>query len=246
MRSESLGWLFGFGGYTVKIIEGGYKSYRKYIRKCFENKANIVVIGGMTGSGKTDILKELEKLNFQVADLEGVANHKGSAFGSIGMEPQPTNEQFENNLFSVWNTLDINQLIFLEDESRSIGSVSIPDPLYMQKKESPLLFLDVPKSIRIQRLIREYVTIDKDLLVQASQRITRKIGGNNLKKVIEAVSSGDYDIAADILLTYYDKAYSKSLSHRDPDTIKHLKIEKDDPAETAKNIADYCKKHFVK
>ena len=108
-RSESMAWLFDLSGIKTSVLIDGYKAYRTYLRKEFEKPANIIVLGGMTGSGKTDILIEIIKQKHQVLNLEGLANHKGSAFGSIGQEDQPTTEQFENNIYEQWLDLDFSK-----------------------------------------------------------------------------------------------------------------------------------------
>lgn len=90
MRSDSMRWLLETGGFTVHRLEGGYKSYRTFVRSELARPRPILVLGGYTGCGKTDILLELQRLGSQVIDLEGLAHHKGSAFGALGQaEDQP-------------------------------------------------------------------------------------------------------------------------------------------------------------
>ncbi len=134
-RSKSMAWLFETAGYKVYFLEGGYKAYRKYIRSQFEQDYKLLVLGGKTGSGKTDLLKAIERNGNQFLDIEGIAHHKGSAFGDIGQKAQPTNEQFENNLYHKWKDFDISKPIWIEDESRGLGTVSIPEPLYKKNQE---------------------------------------------------------------------------------------------------------------
>ena len=117
MRSASMAWLFNTVGLDAQTLEGGYKAYRQYIRASFEWPYKVVILGGLTGSGKTDILKEMHKMGAQFVDLEGTAHHRGSSFGQIGQGTQPTNEQFENNLAEVWIKQDAEEIIWLEDES---------------------------------------------------------------------------------------------------------------------------------
>ena len=85
-----------------------------------------MVLSGLTGSGKTLVLKKLAENGEQVIDLEGLASHRGSALGGIGLPPQPTVEHFENLLFAQIQKLDPNRPVWLEDESRKIGSATIP------------------------------------------------------------------------------------------------------------------------
>ena len=101
MRSNSMAWLFNTSGIKSHTLEGGYKSWRRHIHDFFgQPVAKLVVIGGMTGTGKTEILEEIERKGGQVVHLERLARHKGSVFGHLGMPAQPSTEQFENELYS--------------------------------------------------------------------------------------------------------------------------------------------------
>jgi len=239
MRSGNMAWLLDTAGFSVKVIEGGYKAYRGFIRKQFEIKANIIIVGGHTGSGKTEIIHALHNKNEQVIDLEGIANHKGSAFGAIGMENQPTNEQFENDIYDEWKKLDLSKYVWLEDESRSVGAVSIPDPLYKQMRQSQLVKINMGKEIRIARLVKDYVTIEPDKLVVAVERIRKKLGGQWADQAIEAIKKQNYELAADILLTYYDKAYLKGQQRRPTDTIINLEVKNPDPEMIADQLISH-------
>ncbi|GAJ16756.1 unnamed protein product, partial [marine sediment metagenome] len=91
-----------------------------------------------------------------VVDLEGIANHKGSAFGALGQDSQPSNEQYENNLFEKWISLDFYRNIWLEDESKAIGKNFIPDEIWIQMGNSTVIALEMEKPLRINRLEKEY------------------------------------------------------------------------------------------
>jgi tRNA 2-selenouridine synthase len=242
MRSANMGWLLEMAGLQVAVLEGGYKAYRNFIRGRLAGFANLAVLGGKTGSGKTEILDHMQENGEQVVDLEGLANHKGSAFGDLGQERQPSSEQFENDLYAVIATLDPAEVTFVEDESRGIGRVSIPDVFYQTMRGAPVVFLDVPKEERIRRLVREYASFPPERLAAAINRITRKLGGLNCKLALEALHKGNHATVADILLTYYDKAYLKGLSHRDPRRVWTVPVEKDAPEDNAQTaIAQYKK-----
>ncbi|MBC8488547.1 MAG: tRNA 2-selenouridine(34) synthase MnmH [Bacteroidetes bacterium] len=242
MRSASMAWLFETADFKVFVLNGGYKAYRKYIRQKIGEEANLIVVGGKTGCGKSEILNYLAKAGEQVLDLENIAHHKGSAFGDLGQEKQPTNEQFENNLFQAWQKLDLNLPVWIEDESRGIGTVSIPEPLYNKIRQSPVIFLDVEKEIRITRLVKEYALFDPALLEAAILRINKKLGGLNTKLTIEALFNKDFNTAASILLTYYDKAYLKGLSMREQKKVFKLELHKDNPALNTQLVVEYARK----
>ena len=242
MRSASMAWLFETADFKVSVLNGGYKAYRKYIRQKIGEEANLIVVGGKTGCGKSEILYYLTKAGEQVLDLENIAHHKGSAFGDLGQENQPTNEQFENNLFQAWQKLDLNLPVWIEDESRGIGTVSIPEPLYNKIRQSIVIFLDVEKEIRITRLVKEYALFDPALLEDAILRINKKLGGLNTKLAIEALFNKDFNTAASILLTYYDKAYLKGLSMREQKKVFKLELKEDNPALNTQLVVEYAHK----
>lgn len=236
MRSSSIAWLLQMAGFEVSVLEGGYKAYRNLIRRKLGEEIKLIVLGGKTGSGKSDILNELDTFGEQIIDLEKIAHHKGSAFGDLGQEKQPSNEQFENNLYYELQKLDIHKTIWIEDESRGIGFVGIPDVFFQQIRNSDVLFLDVPKPFRVRRLVKEYANFDSQRLEYAIHRITKKLGGLNAKLSIEALAQKDYETVADILLSYYDKAYLKGLSFRNQQKVFKLIVEDEDPAVIAKNV----------
>ena len=130
MRSGAMSWLFEMLGLTCYRLEGGYKAYRNYVLDFFSQPIRFVVLGGRTGAGKTDILKQLEAMGEQVLDLEGLANHKGSAFGSLGESAQPTSEMFDHLIFNVLRRFDKDRVVWVENESINIGKVFIPQPLW--------------------------------------------------------------------------------------------------------------------
>jgi len=239
MRSGNMAWLLDTAGFNVQLIEGGYKLYRRFIRKQFDNRAKIIIVGGYTGSGKTEIIHALRDRNEQVIDLEGIANHKGSAFGAIGMDNQPSNEQYENDLYDEWRKLDLSKYVWLEDESRSVGAVSIPDPLYRQMRESPVLKININKEERIARLVKDYVTIEPEELLVAVERIRKKLGGQWADQALEAIKERNYESATDILLTYYDKAYLNGQKKRSQDTIINLEVSNLDPETIADQLINH-------
>ncbi len=212
MRSGSMAWLFETAGLRPKVLIGGYKAYRQQVHRDFsERKLNLMVLGGATGSGKTLILHAMQEEGHQIIDLERLANHKGSSFGAIDEEPQPITEHFENLLHQEILELDINQPVWTENESRGIGKVYIPEGFWSQMQAAPLINITIPKENRLDILTQMYVGKDPATLAPAFERIRKKLGGQNLNHALEALQTGDYRTAADIALTYYDKAYAFGL-----------------------------------
>jgi tRNA 2-selenouridine synthase len=236
MRSQEMAKLFESFGIKTYLLEGGYNAYRRYIRKQFSQCDKLMILGGFTGSGKTDILKALAKKGEQIIDLEGIAHHKGSAFGNIGQEPQPTNEQFENNLAQEWHRLNKTKRIWLEDESITLGNNGIPVTLWENMRQSPVIKVNIPLEVRAERLIKEYACLDQDQLMNSLKRIGKRLGFNNQKTAMIALQEGNHKLVAEITLKYYDKAYLKGLSKRDPKTITVIDIDDDNPDRTGEKI----------
>jgi tRNA 2-selenouridine synthase len=214
MRSHAFAQHLADNGFAdVKLIIGGYKAYRNFVLDNLATPAQIKVLGGYTGSGKTHILNELKKIGHQMIDLEGLAHHKGSAFGGIGQPQQPTVEQFENNLFDEFQQLDLSKPIWVEDESYDIGKVKIPKQFYEQMQNSQLYFIDIPQNERAKHLVTEYGTCDKQKLTESILRISQRLGGLSVKNAIDALENDDFYEVAMITLYYYDKLYLKGMNN---------------------------------
>ena len=239
MRSEKFSEFLEKAGFETYTLERGYKAYRNFILECLEQEANILILGGMTGSGKTEVLQYLAKSGHQVIDLEEIANHKGSAFGHMGQQPQPTTEQFHNNLSIAWQKFDLNKTIWIEDESQAIGTVRIPEPLFLQMRKSPVIKMELSREIRAKRLVREYAMFDKPQLKKVILKIEKRLGGLNTNNALNALEKNDFQAIADITLIYYDKAYNFGLSKRVPDSVFPIRLEKDDPYQNARFIEQF-------
>lgn len=241
MRSESVAWLLTLVGLECEVLEGGYRAYRRYIKSEFSKPWKFIVIGGMTGSGKTDLIQNLAKKNKQAIDLEGLANHKGSAFGGIGKGNQPSTEQFENNLYEKFLDLEIDREIWIEDESKSVGRVNIPDEIFLNMRKSTVIEIRMKKKLRVQRLVNEYASLDTKHLTEAILRIQKRLGGLNTKTCLNAIEAGNFKKAIELVLMYYDKAYKKGLTFRETKSILPFQITSKDFEENAKLLIEYYK-----
>jgi tRNA 2-selenouridine synthase len=241
MRSAAVAWLLDLYGFKVYILNGGYKAFRNFILEQFTLQYNFNIIGGYTGSGKTYLLEALEKNGKTIIDLEGIASHKGSALGGIGMAAQPTQEMFENKLAlelfekssSYKASETIANCIWLEDESQRIGDLKIPDTLWQSMRSSKVYFMDIPFEERLQFLTVEYGTLKKEGLVNAGIRIQKRLGGLETKNYINYLLENNFTEAFRILLVYYDKHYAKGLHNREnaKELIKIIPAFKVDAAE---------------
>ena len=230
MRSGAVSWLLDVYGFKVYTLIGGYKKFRTRVLETFKLPFDLKILGGYTGAGKTEVIKELEKAGEHVIDLEDIAKHKGSAFGNIGMPAQPTQEMFENVLSIRLRTLRYEsnnsntsnpQLIinhspiWLEDESQRIGLINIPNDLWHIMRRSPLYFLEIPFEERLKHIVEEYGCFDKEKMIDAILRIKERLGGLEAKKAIEFLNEDNTIESFRILLKYYDKWYTKGLHNRE-------------------------------
>ena len=236
MRSAAVAWLLDMYGFKVYLLAGGYKAYRKWVLAQFEKEYTFNIIGGYTGSGKTLVLHELGKQHKKTIDLEGLANHKGSAFGAIENMPQPGQEMFENFLaqalaqsavgsgqlanrsehhaFIANCPLPIANCIWLEDESQRIGNLQIPMPLWYSMRKAPVFFMDIPFEVRLNYITEDYGQQKKETLQEAIIRIQKRLGGLETKNALRFLEENNYKECFRILLCYYDKWYVKGLHNR--------------------------------
>jgi tRNA 2-selenouridine synthase len=242
MRSEAMVWLFSLGDIDTEVLEGGYKSYRHYILESLSEKRKMIILGGLTGSSKTHILKYLKDQNQQVLDLEGLANHKGSAFGSLGQSAQPSTEQFANMLFNEWRQINRDLPFWVEDESRNIGSVFLPDRFYLNMQDTPAIILMMDIKTRLPRLMEEYSTYSSESLKASVLKISRRLGSDKARDAINAIESGDFAKAIEITLYYYDKAYLFGLKKKSNNDLIYVNTDSDNIETNALKILDAASK----
>jgi tRNA 2-selenouridine synthase len=238
MRSAAMAWALDLYGFEVYLLEGGYKNYRKWVQRQFDEPYLLQVIGGRTGSGKTRILYQLRAMGEQVIDLEGLAQHKGSTYGSINKLVQPSQEQFENDLAGELQSLDHSQRIWVEDESITIGKRLIPHPFWNRMQSACLFDLQIPEIQRITALVNEYGSLDKDFLVACTDRIRKRLGLEQTKQAIAAIREDRMDEFVRLVLVYYDKTYRLGLDARHPTRIFPLPAKDTDPIRNACQILD--------
>ena len=212
MRSAAVAWLLDLYGLKTEQLTGGYKAYRNWVLAQFEKDYSMKVLGGFTGSGKTEILLQLQKSKLPVIDLEGLANHKGSAFGALGQNAQASQEQFENNLArALLNISSQHPYFWIEDESQRIGTNMLPITFFKNMRNSICYFIDIPFDARLQFIAQAYGKFAVADLIAATLRIQKRLGGLETKTAVNLLVENNIEGAFSILLKYYDKVYLKNL-----------------------------------
>ncbi|MCP5469037.1 MAG: tRNA 2-selenouridine(34) synthase MnmH [Chlamydiales bacterium] len=206
MRSTSMAWLFNLAGIPTTVREGGYKLYRQEVLTILSRPYKLRILTGFTGCGKTEVLRTKE----QYIDLEALANHRGSAFGALGLGPQPSNEQLENCIAAQLLQLDPNKEIWVEDESRVIGSCKIPDAFFETMRCSERETLNCSFEARMDRLISTYGNYPTPDLEKSILQLTKRLGGKRTQEAIKLLYENKLRECFTLLLEYYDKAYEKS------------------------------------
>ena len=207
MRSQSISWLLEKYNQRSIILKDGYKTYRKWTLESFIQEWEIVIMGGKTGTGKTKLLKLLGENNYQIIDLEGLACHRGSTFGGLGMKEQPSNEQFENMIAEELNSFKKNKKIFVEAESANIGKCKIPHEFFSQMKTAERIEIKKSESNRIEELINTYSIFEEKDLIEAVLRIKKRLGPQRTTIAIESIKNKDWKSVCKSVLEYYDKCY---------------------------------------
>lgn len=246
MRSAAIAWLLDLYGFQVYTLQGGYKAYRNWVLQQFNKNYPLQILGGYTGSAKTETLQALKKQGGIVIDLEFLAHHKGSAFGNLGMPNQPSTEMFENKLAmalrqSSEDLIQTNQTrIWLESESQRIGNINIPSTFFKQMKEAPYLFLDIPFEKRLSFICIHYGKFEKIELINAILRIKKRLGGLETKTAINFLLEDNITASFEVLLRYYDKYYNKSKLAEEQHLTK-IPIAEIHPEQTALALMEWKK-----
>lgn len=238
MRSESMAWLFSLGSIDSLLLRGGYKAYRNHVIEYLGRERRYIILGGLTGSGKTHILRSLASSGQQVTDLEGLASHRGSAFGALGQPPQPSSEHFANMLFDDLRAKRHDDPVWLEDESRNIGSVFMPDNFCSMMQTAPVIALMMSIDTRLPRLLQEYASFPPGQIINSVMKISKRLGGEKTRLALEAVKTGDFTTAIRIVLEYYDKSYNYGLSKRASGQVVYVHTDTDDITVNAAKVRE--------
>ncbi len=236
MRSQILAWVLQLSGFRVLVLQGGYKTFRTWALEVVNIPLKTIILGGPTGSGKTEILDHIRKLGGQVLQLEELANHRGSAFGALGKGSQPSNEQFENTIALAWNGFDESKPVWLENESRSVGSCLVPVAIYEAIRNSLLIEINIGDERRRKRILEEYGIFPVKVLAMTTEKIGKRLGPQHLKQALLFLEEGDLNGWLEIVLQYYDKLYAYGSSQRAQEKLLKLNLAETDENEFAIKI----------
>lgn len=212
LRSSSTAWLLETCDLPCTLLEGGYKGFRRWLRQGLAQPRPVVLLGGHTGSGKTEVLHALRVAGAQVLDLEGLAHHRGSSFGGLGQPRQPTTEQFENHIAMALQAVSPHRVLWIEAESVQVGCCRIPPELFQQMQQAPLVELRRPDHERLDHLLATYGPMPRQELTEATRRIGKRLGPQRTQQAVEAITAGNLRLACQLILNYYDRTYAHGLA----------------------------------
>ena len=222
-RSNSMAIVLAQIGWRVTVIEGGYKTYRAYVRDQLQylpERFTYQVLCGLTGSGKTYILRQLSQRGVQFLDLEGLANHRGSLLGEEWQgkpSPQPAQKYFESLLLQQLQSFDSSQPVWVESESNKIGQVYLPQSLWQKMKQASCVEIQLPIAARVNFLLQEYphLVTHQDVLKAKLELLKSRHGRQKLNEWYQMIDAGRWEaFVKDLLECHYDPTYSQSM-HRD-------------------------------
>jgi len=217
-RSGSLATVMAKVGWPVVQLDGGYKAFRAQVNAELEQtpQLDFRVICGTTGSGKTRLLDTLESIGAQVLDLEQLAAHRGSVLGNLPCQPQPSQKAFETSIWDRLRRFDPALPVFVESESRKVGSLRVPGALMERMRASPCVAMQVSRENRVQLLIEDYqhFACNAPALNAQLEFLVQLHGSEKIRRWQDMASAGNMpELVDELLVDHYDPAYLKSI-HR--------------------------------
>lgn len=233
LRSKAMAILLEMTGYPVLQLEGGYKAFRNQVIDCFERFTPVMpllVLHGMTGTGKTTFINRLDRQKWTAIDLEGLASHRGSAFGSLGLVQDLGQKRFETLLWDAFRRAPVDRPLVVEGESPRIGNLSLPGRLYEAMAEGIRVWCSAALETRVSRLAEEYAREEyRADMAEALLRIKKKLGGTRYGELSGMLEAWDVlGLGRGLIEYYYDKLYYK---HRPWTPDLELDLEDFDAAE---------------
>ena len=229
-RSRSLTHVLNEVGWRAVQLAGGYRAYRRNVVALLDSlpqKFDYRVVCGLTGSGKSRLIGALAAEGAQTLDLERIARHRGSLLGELPIGLQPTQKSFESELVAALQRFDPNRPVYVESESKRIGTLAVPESLLATMREAQCIRLELPRALRIELLKEEYAHFlaDPALLSERLARLAPLHGKKAVGGWSEAAKAGDWNrVIADLLDLHYDPAYSRSIGRNFPRIAEALAV----------------------
>lgn len=244
LRSKTVVSILELTGYRAVQLEGGYKAFRGRVVSFFEAfrpPGPLVVLHGMTGIGKTTFLLGLPIDNFSVIDLEGLASHRGSAFGELGLSQTLSQKRFETLLWDAFRKLPPGKPVIVEGESKRIGKVSLPGDMYEVMGESVKVWCEASLATRVRRLIAEYgIPEYRTGMETALSRIKKRLGGEKYEEIAGYLDRWEMEpFMAELIRQYYDKVYYKTR-----DWLEDFTISLEDYGGAGQELEDFLRQRF--
>ena len=229
-RSGSMATVLAKIGWPIVQLEGGYKAFRAAINADLEKtpELDFRVICGTTGSGKTRLLDTLEAIGAQVLDLEQLAAHRGSVLGNIPCQPQPSQKAFETSIWDRLRRFDPSLPVFVESESRKVGSLRVPGALMERMRASPCIAMHVAREDRVKLLIEDYqhFACNAPALNAQLEFLVQLHGRERIEGWQKMATAGDMpQLVDELLVDHYDPAYLKSIHRNFVQYDKALQLE---------------------
>ncbi len=236
MRSLAMTSFMNLAGIPARQLLGGHKGFRRKVLDYFEQQEwpPVFVLRGLTGTGKTRVLQRLAEMDYPVVDLEGLANHRGSAFGALGLEPQPSQKEFEALLWARLEELKESPYLVTEGESLHIGRVMIPKPFHQAMQTQTSLWITASLDVRTQIILEDYPALDqlKEQFERPINALKERLGGKVVAEFLDLLDSGQWDkLVRELMVRYYDPLYMHTLPER------RIEIELETVAEATKEVA---------
>jgi tRNA 2-selenouridine synthase len=229
-RSGALTHILNEIGWRAVQLHGGYRAYRRHVvatLSAWPGRLRFHVICGLTGSGKSRLLAALAARGAQVLDLEALARHRGSLLGDLPGDPQPSQKWFESQVLDSLERLDREQPVYVESESRKIGSVQVPESLLAAMRGAPCVEVATPRALRVALLRDEYAHFLRDpaLLAQSLAPLSALYGNGTIERWTRMAESGDFATLIDELLArHYDRLYARSIARNFPHIAEAIRL----------------------
>ena len=213
-------------GSSIQYLGGGYKAFKLWRDLAFDAGPPLYLLGGYSGSGKTQFLQHLERDHHQVINLEFLGGHKGAIFGSSSS--QPLHDTFQNILLRLWHSMKTDTPVWIEEKGPFLGQVGLPPSLYRKMLDTTIIHLDVKFEQRLAHILKTYELFDHDKFRCSLQSLEERMGTSQNHKALHFHDTGQKEKCFELLLRYYDRAYDKRREKCWPGKIIHIDHSHDD------------------